>query len=119
MAEHSRRTFLKTASAAAAALSLSGRIRMDAQAGSSSPVRMWSTFGSQRHAKAEAPAWKTDGQAGPGVIAVDANVEKQEILGFGAAITDSSCYVLSQMKDDERQAVMHDLFAPGEMAFNV
>ena len=117
MAKHSRRNFLQTATAAAAALSVSGRVRMWAQPASA--VRMWSTFGNQRHAKAEAPVWKAAGGASGEAIVVDANATKQEILGFGAAMTDSSCYVLSQMKDDERQAVMHDLFAPGEMAFNV
>ena len=117
MGDHSRRNFLKTASAAAAAFTVSGRVRMAAQ--SASGVRMWSTYGQQRHAKAEAPAWKAAGPGAGSAIVVDANAAKQEILGFGAAMTDSSCYVLSQMKDDDRQAVMHDLFAPGEMAFNV
>ena len=117
MANDSRRAFLKTSAAAAAALSVSGRVGLWAQG--SAPVRMWSTFGAQRHAKADAPAWKSAAQPAAGAIVVDANVAKQEILGFGAAITDSSCYVLSQMKDDERQALMHDLFAPGEMAMNV
>ena len=117
MGRHSRRNFLKTASTTAAAFTLSGRARMWAEAAPS--VRMWSTFGSERHAKAAAPAWKASAQPEAGAIVVNANAAKQEILGFGVAMTDSSCYVLSQMKDDERQAVMHDLFAPGEMAFNV
>jgi len=117
MASNSRRTFLKTASAAAAALSVSGSVRGWAQAGSS--VRLWSTFGSQRHSKAAGPAWKAAGPGAADAIVVDASAAKQEILGFGAAITDSSCYVISRMKDDERQAFMHDLFAPGEMAMNV
>ena len=117
MASHSRRSFLQNASAAAAALSVSGRVRTWAQAPAA--VRMWSTFGTQRHAQAEAPSWKASTASSGETIVIDPGVTKQEILGFGAAMTDSSCYVLSQMKDDERQAVMHDLFAPGEMAFNV
>jgi len=117
MAKHSRRSFLQTATASAAVLSVSGRVRMWAQAASA--VRMWSTFGSQRHAKAEAPAWKSAAATTGETITINPGATKQEILGFGVAMTDSSCYVLSQMKDDERLAVMHDLFAPGEMAFNV
>jgi glucosylceramidase len=116
MATHSRRTFLKTATIAAGALSASGRIPLWAQA--VPPVRMWSTFGDRRHAKAEAPAWKSGAPSAEAIV-VDSGAARQEILGFGAAMTDSSCYVLSQMKDDERQAVMHNLFAPGEMALNV
>jgi glucosylceramidase len=117
MSKYSRRAFLKTATIAAGALSASGRARMWAQPGS--PVRMWSTFGSQRHVKAEAPGWMTSAEPGAASIIVDANTTKQEVLGFGAAMTDSSCYVLGEMKEDERQALIHDLFAPGEMAFNV
>jgi glucosylceramidase len=117
MANHSRRNFLTTAGAATAALSISRRTGIWAQPASA--VRMWSTFGAQRHAKAEAPAWTAAAHPAASTIVVDAGAVKQEILGFGAAITDSSCYVLRQMKDDERQAVMHDLFAPGEMAMNV
>ena len=119
MAKHTRRNFLQTAAAAAAVLPVSRRVRLWAQAASASPVRMWSTFGSQRHAKSEAPAWKASAGSSGETIAIDAGATKQEILGFGAAMTDSSCYVLGQMKEGERQALMHDLFAPGEMAFNV
>jgi glucosylceramidase len=117
MAAHSRRTFLKTATIAAGALSASGRVRLWAQSGS--PVRMWSTFGGQRHAQAEAPSWTASPASPAGSIVIDTGTPKQEILGFGAAMTDSSCYVLSQMQKDERLALMHDLFAPGAMAFNV
>jgi glucosylceramidase len=117
MAKHSRRSFLKTATVTTAALSLSGRVRTWAEGAPT--VRMWSTFGSQRHAKSEAPAWMTAGQPAAATIVVDSAATRQEILGFGAAMTDSSCYVLSKMKDDERQPLMHDLFAPGEMALNV
>ncbi len=41
------------------------------------------------------------------------------MLGFGAALTDASCHVLNQLKEEERAALMHELFAPGEMALNV
>lgn len=116
MAQPSRRSFLKSATAAAAAISVTSRVRMWAAA---SPVRMWSTSANQRHAKVEAPAWTPAAQPEPGAIVLDSATTKQEILGFGAAMTDASCYVLSQMKEDERRAVMHDLFAPQEMALNV
>src|SRR3954452_21529924 len=117
MARHSRRNFLMAASTAAAVFTLSGRPSAWAQGMPS--VRMWSTFGNQRHAKAEAPGWKASAQPAADAIVVNASAAKQDVLGFGVAMTDSSCYVLSQLKDDERQALMHDLFAPGEMAFNV
>ena len=89
MAKHSRRTFLQTASAATAALSVSGRIRMWAHAARRRAdvehVR------DRRHASAEAPAWKaprTDRRRHRASIRATA---KQEMLGFGAAMTDASC----------------------------
>ncbi|MEI9973538.1 MAG: hypothetical protein WDO73_16730 [Ignavibacteriota bacterium] len=44
---------------------------------------------------------------------------RQEMLGFGAAMTDASCWVLSQIPAEERTALMHELFAPDQMAMNV
>jgi glucosylceramidase len=41
------------------------------------------------------------------------------MLGFGAAFTDAACYMLNQLHSDERAALMHELFAPDEMAMNV
>jgi glucosylceramidase len=116
MAKRSRRSFLKSATAAAAAVSVSSRVSMWAE--SASPVRMWSTDRDRRHAKADAPAWKPGAQ-GANAIVLDAKATKQEILGFGAAMTDASCYMLSLLNEADRKAVMHDLFAPQEMALNV
>ena len=42
-----------------------------------------------------------------------------EMLGFGAALTDASCYVLSRLPGGEQLALLQELFAPGEMALNV
>ncbi|HEY1984187.1 MAG TPA: glycoside hydrolase family 30 beta sandwich domain-containing protein [Terracidiphilus sp.] len=117
MAKRSRRNFLKAATAAAAALTITGRTSLWG-APASSPVRVWSTHQDKRHAAGAPLQWKS-GEAGADAIVLDAKNTKQEILGFGAAMTDASCYVLSRMKDAERQELMHDLFAPEGMALNV
>jgi glucosylceramidase len=44
---------------------------------------------------------------------------RQEMLGFGAAFTDASCYMLNQLSPDKRAALMHELFAPDQIALNV
>ena len=41
------------------------------------------------------------------------------MLGFGAALTDAACYMLSRLHESERAALMHELFDPNEMAMNV
>jgi glucosylceramidase len=119
MALGSRRGFLKAATTTAAALAASIRIPAWAGAVSSGPVRVWSTFREKRHGAADPLTWKPVTHVQANAIVLDPLTTRQEILGFGGALTDSSCYVLNQLKDDERQAVMHDLFAMDEMAMNV
>ena len=118
MKNGSRRGFLKTASAAAAALAVSSKMPAWASE-ASGPVKMWATFRDRRHATLDSLAWKPASQIAADAITLDTGALRQEMLGFGAAITESSAYVLSRLNDSERQAVMHDLFAPDEMALNV
>jgi glucosylceramidase len=112
----SRRNFLKSASAAAALLAIGRRTARAAEPGA---VKVWGTFRDQRHA-AQAPLeWKRSKRAAADAIQLDTNATKQEILGFGAAITEASAYVLSRLSESERAPIMHDLFAPDAMALNV
>jgi len=85
----------------------------------SSPVKVWATYRDRRYAAGEALNWKPVAAVTADAIVLDPSTQKQEILGFGGALTDATCYVLSQLKDDERAEVMHDLFSPKEMALNV
>jgi glucosylceramidase len=117
MGRSSRRGFLKTASGAAAAL-VAAKAGWGA-AGASRPVRVWGTYQDKRYAAGEALMWKPVSAVAANAIVLDPGTVKQEILGFGGAMTDATCYVLSQMTAEERGAAMHDLFAPGEMNMNV
>jgi glucosylceramidase len=119
MSKTSRRNFLKTTAATTATLAAASRIPTWAAQGSPGSVRVWSTFRDRRHAAAEPLAWKRATEIAADAIVLDPAATKQEILGFGGALTDATCYVLSQLSDAEREPVMHDLFAPGEMALNV
>ena len=118
MGKTSRRTFLKAASTAAAAIAVASKSALAAP-GSEGSVRTWSTYRERRHEAGPALQWKAGAPIAADAIVLDTTATKQEILGFGAAMTDASCYLLSQLSDSEREPVMHDLFAPGEMALNV
>jgi len=118
MKNRTRRGFLKAASATAAALAISNRMPVWA-AETAGPVKVWATFRDRRHAALEPLAWKPATQIAADAISLETATPRQEMLGFGAAITEASAYVLSRMNDAERQAVMHDLFSPDEMALNV
>lgn len=120
MPQSSRRKFLKAASATVAALAVSRRIPAGAAvAGPTGPVKVWATFRDRRHAQGEPLAWKPVTAVAADAIALDPGATRQQILGFGGALTDATCYVLSQIPDAQREEVMHDLFAPNEMALNV
>lgn len=116
MSNSSRRGFLKAASVTAAAVAVSGRVPAWAAAG---PVQVWSTFRDRRHAQGEPLQWKPLKEVAADAIMLDPGAERQQMLGFGAALTDASCYVLSQMPQAERHALMVELFAPEQMALNV
>jgi glucosylceramidase len=90
-----------------------------AEAGASGPVRVWATFRDRRYVQAEPVAWKPVTEVAADAIVLDPGSAKQQILGFGGAMTDATCYVLSQLTENERRDVMHDLFAPDQMALNV
>lgn len=113
----SRRDFIKAVSSATAFLSLS-RIQAFGQS-SASPVRIWSTFRDRRHTAGEALNWKAVSQISAEAIILDPAATRQEILGFGAAMTDAACFLISQLTQAERDAVLHDIFSPDEMAMNV
>ena len=110
---------MKAAAGSAAALAVGKAVPGLGAVGTSGPVRVWATYRDKRYAAAEALAWKPVSAVAADAIVLDAATAKQEVLGFGGALTDASCYVLSQMKTEERAAVMHDLFSSREMDLNV
>ncbi len=120
MASGSRREFLKTASVTMAGLAVSNRFPARADvARATGSVQVWSTFRDRRHAASEPIAWKPATAIVPDAIMLDPTTTQQEMLGFGAAFTDAACYLLNQLHSDERASLMHELFAPDEMAMNV
>ncbi|MGA9062841.1 MAG: glycoside hydrolase family 30 beta sandwich domain-containing protein [Terracidiphilus sp.] len=120
MMESSRRGFLKGASATAAVLAVAKGLPVLAEGtAAAGPVQVWSTFRDRRHASEPAANWKPATQIASNAIMLDPTATRQEILGFGAALTDASCWVLSQIPDAPRAELMHEIFSPDEMAFNV
>jgi glucosylceramidase len=118
MFKQSRRSFLQSASAAAAALSLA-RTRSAFAQPASGPVKIWSSFRDRRHAPAEPLAWKPTGEISATAVILNPASTRQQILGFGAAMTEATCIILSQLNPDERTAILHDIFNPSEMGMNV
>jgi glucosylceramidase len=120
MMESSRRGFLKGASATAAALAVAKGLPALAEAASAAgPVQVWSTYGDRRHASGPALSWRPVSEVASDAIVLNPGATRQEVLGFGAAFTDASCWMLSQIPEEQRASLMHELFSPDEMALNV
>jgi glucosylceramidase len=122
--EHTRRDFLRfsatglAASAAAEALPAWGSRRPGNPGAGEITVRV--TDEKRRFQHVPAIAWR-QASSRPSAEIITLNPEKrfQEILGFGAAFTDASCYMFNQLPADARQQLFHELFHPSEMALNV
>jgi glucosylceramidase len=121
--ERSRREFLQLTAmgltAAAAAESLPGFGKSaDPQPGGK--IAGWTTGGAVRFQPIPSLTWRP----APTPVAKDrivVNPEQrfQEILGFGAAFTDASCYLFHQLPPDLRMTLFRELFDPGEMGLSV
>ncbi len=98
--------------------------------GASGEIAVWVTAGDDRFAAAPGAEWQpvsATGTPSPAAsptgtgarIELDPNRRFQEILGFGGALTDASCYLFNQLAPDAREQLFHELFHPSEMGLSV
>jgi glucosylceramidase len=52
-------------------------------------------------------------------IRLDPNQRYQQVLGFGAALTDATCYLLEQVDAAKRRAILEECFGASGMRFSV
>ncbi|MFF5142267.1 discoidin domain-containing protein [Streptomyces sp. NPDC013157] len=79
-----------------------------------SSVQVWLTdVGSNQWvAKQKAVSFQTQPATNPLTIKVDDSVRYQKITGFGAALTDSSAYLINKLPTSGRNTLMQKLFSP-------
>ena len=125
LSARTRRDFLKLSAAGLAASAATESLPAWASAGSPNPasgeIAVRVTDEKRRFERAPALAWRpSSGQKPSGnVIALKPEEKFQEILGFGAAFTDASCYIFNQLSADAREQLFHELFHPSELGLNV
>jgi glucosylceramidase len=117
MLHPSRRTFLRTCAVAVASFAAPRSALL--WANPPSRIRAWVTSGNRRFEEVDAPQWRESGSDSKVGIEIDASQRYQEILGFGAAFTDASCYLFNRMNPKDRQALLNDLFGPSGLRFSV
>ncbi len=115
---NSRRDFLKVSAGVA---SVGALPRLGAQEPGSIPgsIKGWLTYGEQRFAPATVAGWRAAGGSSGPAIHLDASSPKQEILGFGAAFTDASCYLFSQLSAEARAQVFAEFFGKSGLNLSV
>src|SRR5713101_1587125 len=125
LSARTRRDFLKLSAAGLAASAATESLPGWASVGSPNPasgeIAVRVTDEKRRFERAPALAWRpSSGQKPSGnAIALKPEEKFQEILGFGAAFTDASCYIFNQLSADAREQLFHDLFHPSELGLNV
>ncbi len=117
----SRRDFLKLAASAGASVAVAGSSQMNADPQSAPRrVRAWRTTKYEKFQPIQSPPqWENWTEASPIGIHLDPGVLKQEVLGFGGAFTDASCYLMHQMTPEARHALLSDLYGSAGLRLSV
>lgn len=83
-------------------------------------ISIWVTSGDERFAAAPRTAWRpAAGTPGTDQLRLNPNIKFQDILGFGGAFTDATCYTFNRLLPTEREPLFHELFHPSEMGLSV
>jgi len=121
----SRREFLYLSGSALAAASAMGRPQ-EALAHGAGPMRPanlpWRasvTDATRKFAPQPAQPWSVTPSAGADAVRVEPHKRYQQIEGFGGAFTDAACWVIHQLPEAERAALLHELFHPSAMGLSV
>src|ERR1700675_16398 len=114
MPQSDRRLFIKLAATTLAAANTPFSWGMPATG-----ARAWVTSNDHRLEERKLPSWHKAGAGGPTRIQIDSAQRYQEILGFGAAFTDASCYLLSELNPEKRKALLNDLVGPDGLRLSV
>lgn len=86
---------------------------------SSPQISIWVTSGDERFAVAPRATWRPAvGTSASDQLELDPSIKFQEILGFGGAFTDATCYMFNQLEPSAREQLFHELFHPSEMGLS-
>lgn len=88
---------------------------------SGSEISVWVTSSDERFAAAPHATWTpaSSASAAADQILLNPATKFQEILGFGGAFTDATCYTFNQLSSPAREQLFHEMFHPSEMGLNV
>src|SRR5271154_2661286 len=82
------------------------------------PVRVHVTDQDRRFEPGRELPWRTQRGTSAGSIDLNPNRTFQDILGFGAALTDAACYLLRNLSPSIRKEFLQEIFDPAAMGLN-
>ena len=88
---------------------------------STSPeISIWVTSGAEHFAGAPQAVWRAAAGTTTGdYLQLNPSTKFQEILGFGGAFTDATCYMFNQLAPSAREQLFHELFHSSELGLSV
>src|SRR6267154_1865917 len=105
--ESTRRDFLRISAAGLAAGAVTEAtpawVSLDPASPGGSEITVRVTDKKRRFESASALTWRQAAKPSADTITLNPEKKFQEILGFGAAFTDASCYLFSQLSADSRE----------------
>jgi glucosylceramidase len=113
--ENRRDVMKKLAALGSAALLKTGT----AAAQPAGAIQVRQTAGAKRLAQEQPLQWKPARESMAETIALDPSKTFQEVLGFGAALTDAACYMINRLPSSEREKLLREFFDPSEAGFGV
>jgi glucosylceramidase len=120
--ECTRRDFLKASGSGivASAAALASISSADVTTATPGEIALWTTTEKQRFMRGASLSWKrASGAVRPNTITLKPEKKFQRILGFGAAFTDSSCFLFSQLTGEARARLLREFFHPSELGLSV
>jgi glucosylceramidase len=125
--QNTRRDFLKLSGLGAAAVAAGGTLseaaakHADSQPASQpGTISVWVTDANRRCEWLESVHWeRASGSPASDAVVLNPGKKFQEVLGFGAAFTEASCFTLNRLDPGAREKLFHTLFDPSEMNFGV
>ncbi len=112
-----RRSIVKKLTSGVAALATARPV--SAQAAPAGGIRVFCTSGEKRFAPQAGLEWRPARGSSAEAITLDPSRKSQTILGFGAALTDASCYLFNRLQAPQRERLFRELFHPSEMGLSV
>jgi glucosylceramidase len=82
-------------------------------------ISIWVTSDNERFAVAPQSTWRPAvGTLTGDQVQLNPTIKFQEILGFGGAFTDATCYIFNQLAPSAREQLFHELFDRSEMGLS-